>query len=195
MAVRNLHAVNDNGEVETVESLKAELARHAAEIKGLQRDLRGWMVRYRQLEEDKAQEAREHVLWPLAKLLFVGWQRMCRHGRCTWQPERFWLVEPFLTRPNYATTLEGRVILVCRAIKGAQFDAWTKPRKNGTVYRRDAWEAIFEGVGSFEDFRKKAPVGWEPRFSDELRLLIVQCEKRLERMAEVAKLERKDARS
>lgn len=173
--------------IQHVISLKAELARNMDIIAGLERDIRGWAWRYAELERDRAQEAREHALWPVGKLLFVAWQRYCDHGQARWQPERFWLCEPFLSRASYAKTLEARFVLSCRAIKGAQFDPWTKPRKNGTLYRHDGWETIFKSPGAFEDFRKRAPVDWRPRLSPATCAVIREAEARLERQREAAK--------
>lgn len=151
--------------IQHVIALKAELERAKDVIKGLEHDVRSWAWRYAELERDRAQEAQEHVLWPVAVTLFGAWQRYCNHTKTHWQPERFWVVEPFLSRPKYHKTLEGRFVLCCTAIKGAQFDAWTKPRKNGTTYRHDGWETIFATVKSYEDFRARAPLDWRPRLS------------------------------
>lgn len=170
--------------IQHVIALKAELARREDIIKGLEHDVRSWAWRYAELERDRAEEAREHALWPIGKLLFVAWQRYCDHGRASWQPERFWLCEPFLSRPSYAKTLEARFVLSCVAIKGAQFDAWTKPRKNGTLYRHDTWERIFGSVGAWEDFRKRAPLDWRPRLCPATCALLRDAEAKLERMRE-----------
>jgi hypothetical protein len=180
--VRHLAAVPDaNGEIpKTLAELKAELARKDAEIRGLTRDLRGWMVRYRQLEEDKNAEAREHPLFPLGKHLFDGWRRCCNHPKAKWTEDRFWLLEPFIALPRYGDTLEARVILCCRAIKGAQHDAWSTTRKNGTVRRFDEWDRVYGSAGQFEEFVNKAPRGWAPVLSPSLQSLIAVCAVKLE---------------
>lgn len=191
----HLRAVPDaNGEVHDVESLRAELARKDAVIKGLNRDINGWRIRYRQLEEDKAAEAREHVLWPVGKHLFDGWRRACDHPRSKWTEDRFWCVEPFLVLPRYHATLEGRVGLCCRAIIGARYDCWKVQRRNGDTKRFDEWSRIFGSSDAFEDFCSRSPKGWRPTLTEPLRALIVECERVLERQAEAARLERKQAR-
>jgi hypothetical protein len=64
------------------------------------------------------------------------------------------MVLPFLTRKKYGLKM------CLRAIAGAKFDCWTKPRRNGTDYRHDGWDVIFSKPGTFEDFCNKAPRGW-----------------------------------
>lgn len=172
-----------------MESLKAELHRFGAVIKGLQRDVNGWAIRYRLLEEDKAVEAREHALWPVAKRLFDSWRFMCRHPNSKWSPDRFWLIETFLTQPRYAPDLHGRVVLCCRAIMGARYDPWTVKRRNGSVKRMDEWERIFgapdrwrktsSSAGSFEEFCNRAPRDWRPTLSPGLVEAIAVAEARL----------------
>lgn len=196
---RHLRAVDHNGEIEpeTIEFLKAEIHRLGAVVRGLERDLRGWMVRYRQLEEDKATEAREHPLWPVAEMLFKGWRKRCNHPRSPFTPDRFWLIEQFLTNPKYGPTLEDRVKLCARAIAGAGFDAFAVRRKNGSVKRMDEWERIFgapnrwqktsSSAGSFEEFVNRAPRGWSPTLSDALREAIGLAEARLSKLKEAGK--------
>lgn len=193
MPAPSLRIVPDaNGEIpKSYEELQAELARTLAVLKGTERDLRGWMVRYRELAEDKKAEAREHILWPLGQHLFRGWQRACDHPKTPWTEDRFWLVEPFLSLPRYAPALEMRVVLCCRAIIGARYDCWKKPQRNGRWKRFDEFDRIFATHASFEDFCNRAPVGWQPTITPTLATLIVQCEARLERQAEAVKLERK----
>ncbi len=114
---------------------------------------------------------------------------MCNHPNSKWSPDRFWLIEPFLSSPRYAPDLEQRVVLCCRAIAGARHDAWTVTRRNGSVKRMDEWERIFgapdrwrktsSSAGSFEEFCCKAPRGWEPTLSPGLREAIKVAEARL----------------
>jgi hypothetical protein len=188
--VRHLHAVDAlDGEVipDDIASLKRELARKDAIIKGLQRDVRGWSIRYREAIEDRAQEAREHPLWPVGELLFRAWRRRCKHPNSKWTPDRFWACEPFLARPTYGKELEQRVALCCRAIAGIGYDAWAPKRKNGTVKRMDKWETnVFGSADAFEEACNRAPLGWEPTMSPELLAAVALAKKRLERMKEAA---------
>lgn len=189
------HAVDgDTGELVTiaglqteVATLKAENAKMSAELKGALRDLRAWRIRYRQLEEDKAEEAREHPCWPVGGHLCIAWRKMCNHPRSPWEPKRFWACEPFLCSSCYGETLTLRVELCARAIKGAQFDPWTKPRKNGTVWKGDDWEAIFKSPGRFEDFCNRAPLQWQPKLGPKMLAAIETAEALLERQRQAKK--------
>lgn len=193
MSERHLAAVPDaNGEIVTVDSLKAELARAQACVKGLERDINGWRVRYRELAEDKAAEAREHVLFPVAAQLFRGWQAHCQHPGCAWTEDRFWLIEPYLALPRWGKTLEARTVGCCQAIAGAKHDSWSKPRRNGTAKVFNEWERLFgKGAGSFEEFKKRAPTDWQPNLRPAFRDLIVLCEAHLERQKAAAKVDHK----
>jgi hypothetical protein len=187
---RHPYAVHSlTGEVlpDDIQKLKAEIVRYHAIIKGLERDIRGWAVRYRQLEEDRDVAAREHELWKVGEYVFKGWQRLCNHGRTHYTADRFWCAEPFLARPKYGETLRDRLVECLRAVKGAQFDPWRKPRKNGSVYVHDSWEVIFKSVGSYDEFRAKCPVGWVPVLSDELEEAVVQAERVLARLREAGR--------
>lgn len=118
-------------------------------VAGLQRDIRGWTTRYRNLERDRNAEARKHAAWPKAVEAFNHWRTACNHPRSSFDPDRFWLVQPFVERHG--------LDLVKRAIDGAAFDPFTKPRKNGSVKRFDDWELIFRSAGKFEEFCNRAP--------------------------------------
>lgn len=141
---------------------RQELMRLEDIITGLQRDIRGWAMRYRDLERDKGAEAREHELWPVGERIFREWRKLCRHPRSAWTPDRFWAIEPFLTNPKYAPKLEDRILLCRRAVAGAAHDAYEVKRKNQSTKRFDEWERIFESAGRFEEFCNRAPVGWGP---------------------------------
>jgi hypothetical protein len=151
----------------------------------LHRDLRGWAIRYRELQRDKAEDAREHALWPVAEMLFKAWRRRCNHPRSPWTTDRFWVIEPFLSSGRYGGTLEDRVRLCARAIAGAGFDAFSVKRRNGTVKRFDEFERVFGDSGKFEDFCNRAPRGWEPTLSSGLLDAIGLAEARLLKLKEV----------
>lgn len=150
----------------------------------LHRTLRGWAIRYRDLERDKAAEAKEHPLWPVAGLLFCGWRKRCNHPRAAWTPDRFWIAEPFLSTGRYGKTLEVRVMLCARAIAGAEHDAFKTTRRNGTVKTYDEWERIFGCAGKLEEFCNRAPIGWTPTLSDRTREAIRVAETKISKRTE-----------
>lgn len=122
-----------------------------AQINGLQRDVRGWSMRYGELKRDKARLAKEHPLYADAKGAFEEWKRRCNHRRSPFTAERFWLVVPYLENPKYGLRM------VLRAIRGAEHDAFEVARKNGSRKRFDEWERIFKDAGTFEEFVNRAP--------------------------------------
>lgn len=152
---------DDHGEVRETDCPHCK--RKNDEIAGLERDIRGWAVRYRELERNLAVDAREHPMWKVAEGIFREWRTLCRHPRSPWTPDRFWLIEPFLTSARWGKELDERIVLCRRAVAGAAFDAFTVTRKNGTAKRFDEWERIFgKGAGGFEDMCNRAPRGWQP---------------------------------
>lgn len=132
------------------------------EIAGLERDIRGWAVRYAELKRDKETEAREHPLWKVGEVIFREWRTLCRHPRSPWTPDRFWTIEPFLTNTKYGDTIDKRVGLCRRAVAGAAYDAYATTRRNGSTHRHDGWDLIFRSADKFEEFCCKAPKGWAP---------------------------------
>lgn len=148
--------------VDDIVELRRELARREDVIAGLQRDIRGWAQRYRELERDRDVEAREHELWPVGESIFRDWRKRCRHPRSVWTTDRFWLIQPFLTNGKYGKELSDRIALCRRAVAGAEFDAFEVRRKNGSSKRFDEWERIFESAGKVEEFCNRAPIGWTP---------------------------------
>lgn len=154
---RHLRVVehDDNGEV--IQHTCVECCKHLDQITGLERDIRGWAMRYAELKRDKALEAEEHPCWDAGKWLFDYWRRACKHPRARWSHDRFWLVEPFLVHEKWGKTLHARVALCRLAIDGAQFDAFQVSRKNGSRKRFDEFDRLFATTGSFEDFMSRAP--------------------------------------
>jgi hypothetical protein len=141
---------------------RAELARSADIIAGLQRDIRGWTIRYRELERDLAADARAHECWPIGERVFREWRRACKHPRSVWTADRFWTAAPFLSDPRYGDTPITRELLAMRAIAGAAYDCYATKRRNGSVKRHDDWDLIFRSAGKFEEFACRAPPGWTP---------------------------------
>lgn len=124
------------------------------EIRGLQRDLRGWMTRYANLERDKRAEARSSDLWPAAQAVFRVWRQATGHGRSPWTEDRFWQIEPFLSNPKYGPDL------CLRAVAGIAFDHYVSSRKNGTAIHYDEWSRCFKDADHVERFANAAPQGW-----------------------------------
>ena len=190
------HAVDgDTGEVVTLAGLQAELtalkaenAKLAAELKGAERDLRGWRVRHQQLLEDKEQEAREHPCWSVGGHLFVAWRKLCQHPQSAYVPKRFWAVEPYLTNPRYGKTLTIRVERCATAIKGRAYDPYCKPMKNRKQFRGDDWTLwIFESPDKFEDAENHAPLDWQPTLGPKMLTAIETAEALLERQRQAKK--------
>jgi hypothetical protein len=154
---RHLRVVehDDNGEV--IQTACPECRKHLDVIAALERDIRGWGIRHAELKRDKAQEAEEHPCWEAAQWVFRQWKRRCNHPRARWSHDRFWLIEPFLVADKWGKTLKARVALCLLAIDGAEHDAWTVTRKNGSAKRFDEFDRIFATTGSFEEFCKRAP--------------------------------------
>jgi hypothetical protein len=126
------------------------------QIAGLQRDIRGWAIRYRNLERDKEKEARAHDLWPVVKDLFDYWREECHHPKARFNAARFKEALPFVEQDGPD---------LCRqAIRGAAFDPFVTTRRNGKQKRHDDWDLIFRpGRKQFEEFAERAPVpGAEP---------------------------------
>lgn len=165
----------------------SECQKKADEIYALHRDLRGWAIRFRELQRDKAQEAREHPCWALSEMLFQAWRKRCNHKSARWTEDRFWQIEPFLTAGRYGQTLEERVNLCARAIAGAGFDAFEVKRRNGTTKRFDEWERVFADAGKFEDFCSRAPTDWKPTLSPRTLKAIGAAEARLQAQRKAAK--------
>jgi hypothetical protein len=122
-------------------------------ITGLERDIRGWAMRYQDLKRDREKEAREDPRWPDAVRLFRLYCRLTGKGgkprKLTWTVERFWLCEPFLRKHG---------IGMCeRAIVGRVFDHYSAKRKNGSTIRYFEWERIFANAKEFEESANRAP--------------------------------------
>lgn len=119
------------------------------QIAGLERDIRGWTMRYADLQRDKEREAESHPDYERVKEIFDFWRHACNHKRSRFSAERFWLILPHYEKHGYA---------MCRlAIDGAAFDAWETTRKNGSVKRHDDWALIFKDANKFEEFCNRAP--------------------------------------
>lgn len=139
------------------------------QIDGLDRDIRGWRTRFANLKRDKAQEAREHELWPQGVKLFALWKQECKHTRSAFTQDRFWLVLPYLgPQPDALVAAAERLGIkedpepygpvICRmAVAGAAFDPYVTKRRNGSINRHNGWELIFKSAGKVEEFANRAP--------------------------------------
>jgi hypothetical protein len=161
--IRHLRVVEHDENGEVIHADCPECLRRIDEIAGLERDIRGWTVRYAELKRDRNAEAEEHPCWEAAQWTFRQWKRRCNHPRARWSHDRFWLIEPFLVGDKWGRTLKARVALCLLAIDGAAFDSWSKPRKNGTAKVFNEFDRIFATTGSFEEFVKRAPADAKAR--------------------------------
>lgn len=149
------------------------------EIAGLERALKAEIKRFENLKRDKAKEARESEWWPIGVEVFRCWRRLTGETRgkartMDFTADRFFLVEPFLSRRNY-----GPEICV-RAVAGIAFDHFSVKRKNGTVRRFDEWERCFEKAAQVEERANAAPAGWReiPAVKDALESIATLMEAR-----------------
>lgn len=147
--------------------LSAHTQRMEDEIAGLQRDIRGWAARYRNLERDKEAEAAESPVWPAALRIFEHWKSACRHPKSSWTLDRFELVRPFLEKLGDkakppAERLAEAEALCKRAIDGAAHDPFVTTRKNGSAKRHDGLDLIFRNADKMEEFCNRAPLSDPP---------------------------------
>ena len=119
------------------------------EIRGLNRDLSAWRLRYADLARDKEREAELSEYWEAAEQVVDYWRKTCKHPRARMSVDRFFLIEPFLRKDG--------IDLCRRAIDGAAFDPYTTTRRNGTVKRHDGLELVFRDRAKFEEFCNRAP--------------------------------------
>jgi hypothetical protein len=124
------------------------------QVRGLQRDIRGWATRYANLKRDQEEEARSEETWQVGEQVFDFWRRECKHPRSKFTLDRYELVRPFLRQYG--------VIACLQAIKGASYDPFTTQNRNGATIRHDGWELIFRNAGKVEAFANKCPRGWNP---------------------------------
>jgi hypothetical protein len=120
----------------------------------LERKYRGALSQIGNLRADRAKDAEAHKLFPKAKRLFDLWCRVCDHPKSEWLPDRFWLIEPYLSKFGE--------VRCCRAILGAAFDPYTTRRKNGTMKPHNGWDLIFRSPDKMDEFEARAPA----RFTD-----------------------------
>jgi hypothetical protein len=114
------------------------------------RSMRGIMAK---LKREVAGEVdRNHALFPDAVALWRYWQERCRPrstGELT--DKRMRHVLPYLRREGPEACRE--------AIRGAAFDPFMTPQKNGKTRVHNDWDQIFpiQDEGKFESFRERAP--------------------------------------
>lgn len=145
------YIVVDSKTGEGLERSDYRLSEYEAQVKGLQRDVRAWTMRFDELKRDRAKAAKHHPLFDEVEIAFRHWKQACNHKRSPYTADRFWLALPYLENPKYGLKL------MLRAIEGAAFDAFEVTRKNGSKKRFDEWERIFKDAGTFEEFCNKAP--------------------------------------
>jgi hypothetical protein len=169
-AARHLHVVDaTSGEV--LEGCPA-CAVKEDEIKGLERDIRGWAARYAELKRDREREAREHDAWPIGMRLFRVYCQLT--PRQDGQPRRL-----SFDAARFECWLQhfhkwGEEMCL-RAIVGRVFDHHTAQRKNGTTIHYFEWERIFGNAGkmtpteNFEESCRRAPADWRERLPVQVR--------------------------
>lgn len=148
--------IDENGQVgkcPICERREVLLDEKDMQIEGLQRDLRGWIVRHGEVKRESERKSLpdNHPHRSDAEIAFNEWRKRCNHPRSQFTASRFWIVVPFLENDNYGLKT------VLQAIAGAEYDPYVVKRKNGTKKVFDEWERIFENAGSLEDFASRAP--------------------------------------
>lgn len=136
---------------QTFSEALAELADKDDVIAGLERDIRGWAIRYRNLERDRDQEARDSDEWPILEQLFGEWKRATRHFRSPFTLDRYEVALPFLRNPKYGEEM------IRRGIRGIAFDHFSRQNRRGKTERYDGWEHLFKNAGAFERYVNRAP--------------------------------------
>lgn len=152
MAEPALRLVVDEETGEVVEQACEECARLEDAIAGLQRDVKGWAVRYAQLKRDREAAAKSSEEWEPIKELFGEWQRETGHTRSPFTVDRFEAALPFYRNAKYGPEK------ISVAIKGIAFDHYSRPMKNGRVKHFDDWvEQLFKNADKFEEYVNRAP--------------------------------------
>lgn len=123
-------------------------------LKGAERDVNTWRLRYAKLARDKEAEAEGDKLFPVVRKLYEVWKRDCKHPRAGWDADCFFVAKPFLKKDGYEMCL--------RAVAGAAYDPWKAKQRNGYMRRFDEWDRIFGSRSKFESFCNRAPRGWSP---------------------------------
>jgi hypothetical protein len=167
------------GDAAKIRELEIEVEVGAAKLKGAERDINAWRVRYEDLRRDKEAEAREHELWDPAMDLFALWKLAAtghsvedgppwrksgkaRKKSSKFSADRFFMVLPLLKRYGEA--------MCQRAVIGRCWDHYSDQRANGSTIHYCEWERIFGSKGqgatvssNFEESANKAPPDWEER--------------------------------
>lgn len=163
----------DTGEIECLSCVEAETElrqladekqRAEDKLKGAERDINAWRVRYEELRRDKEAEAREHELFDTAADLFELWKRgMARvegkKKRIKFTADRFFTLLPHLKKYGVEDCQQ--------AIIGRLYDHFQGERKNGDPIHYCEWDRIFGNLGNgtpsenFIDSRDRVPDGWE----------------------------------
>jgi hypothetical protein len=142
--------VSDAETGEVFEDGCPQCAAYEDQVKGLERDLRTWRLRYADLMRDKEAEAKKDPLWADAARLFKEWKRLCRpKSKAQLTYDRFALIQPFLKRHGFDLCL--------LAIEGAAFDPFITTRKNGRPNPHNGIPLIFKDADKFESFVQRAP--------------------------------------
>lgn len=98
-AARKLHLVNPKtGEV--TEEACPHCKDWETTYDELGRKYQGALLQIGNLRADRDAKARAHGKWQIAVAVFRYWQSLTGHERAEFTPDRFWILEPFLTRAD-----------------------------------------------------------------------------------------------
>lgn len=144
-----LRLVVDRETGEVSESSCPECATAAQDVENITKELRKALRRERELRADREKEAELHPQRGEIVEVFEFWQAECRHPNAKLDADRTFAIAGMLKRYG---------LEICkRAVRGAAFDPFTAPRKNGSVQRFDGVDLIFRNSEKLENFANKAP--------------------------------------
>lgn len=122
-------------------------AESAAQIAGLETEVRAWRSRYAKLDRDRKLEAENHTLWGLAIALFNEWRMATGHDRSAWTSDRFWICQPYLEREKFTA---------CRfAVWGIAAHPNRKQITPDYYEVYDSFELVFRSQDTFERYANR----------------------------------------
>ncbi len=118
-------------------------------IAGLERTIRSQGATIVRIQRNRASDAENHELYPVAELIYEHWKARCTHPRAKFGWQEFEQIQPFLAKHGEE--------MCRRAVEGIAFDHFTDMRRNGTTRRHDGWELLFRNSTKFMEFANRAP--------------------------------------
>lgn len=134
----------------------AEISDLNDQLKGAEKEIKAWRMRYAKLARDREADAQNHELWGLAVALYTEWRIVTGHMRSVWNVDRFDLCRPYLEKEGFK---------LCRlAIWGLAAHPNRKQITPGYWETYDAFELPFRNAGNFTRYanRGAAIFGSEP---------------------------------